>query len=60
MSIVRIGMAEDGKFGNGYDAIFGAKPATEKKKAAGKKPAAEEKPAAHEQKPDAKKGAKKK
>ena len=23
MSIVRIGMSEDDKFGNGYDAIFG-------------------------------------
>ena len=45
MSIVRIGMAEDGKFGNGYDAIFGAKPATEKKPAAKAppKPAAEAK-----------------
>lgn len=25
MSIVRMGMAEDGKFGDGYDAIFGKK-----------------------------------
>ena len=37
MSIVRVGMAEDSKFGDGYEAIFG------KKKPAGKqvkKPAA--------------------
>lgn len=53
MSIVRIGMAEDGKFGNGYDAIFGAKPAEAKKPAKkGAKPAEAKKPA--------KKGAKKK
>lgn len=38
MSIVRIGMAEDKKFGDGYDAIFGKKGA-EKKKASAKKPA---------------------
>ena len=25
MSIVRMGMAEDGKFGDGYEAIFGKK-----------------------------------
>ena len=59
MSIVRIGMAEDDKFGNGYDAIFGAKPAGQKKpatKGAAKKPAT---PAAAEKKGD-KKGAKKK
>ncbi|HEY2909130.1 MAG TPA: hypothetical protein VGI99_02740 [Gemmataceae bacterium] len=35
MSIVRMGMSEDGKFGDGYDAIFGKKkeekPAKEKK-----------------------------
>lgn len=35
MSIVRQGLAEDGKFGDGYDAIFGkksgaAKPAAKK------------------------------
>jgi CDGSH-type Zn-finger protein len=36
MSIVRVGMSEDKKFGDGYDAIFGNKP----KKAAAKKPAA--------------------
>ena len=47
MSIVRIGMAEDKKFGDGYDAIFGKKGDGEKKpvakkpaKAAAKKPAA--------------------
>ncbi len=34
MSIVRVGMAEDEKFGAGYDAIFG------KKNNAAKKPAA--------------------
>ena len=29
MSIVRMGMSEDGKFGSGYEAIFGKKkPAT--------------------------------
>ena len=42
MSIVRIGMSEDDKFGNGYDAIFGSKDATAKKpdaKPADKKPA---------------------
>ncbi|MBX9583224.1 MAG: hypothetical protein K2X87_23200 [Gemmataceae bacterium] len=56
MSIVRVGMAEDGKFSAGYDAIFkkgkaGAakKPAAAKpakavaKKPAGKKPAAKKK-----------------
>lgn len=56
MSIVRIGMAEDDKFGNGYDAIFGTKSATEKKPAA-KAPA--KKPAAAAKKPT-KKSAKKK
>ena len=35
MSIVRVGMSEDGKFADGYEAIFGKKPA--KKKAAKKK-----------------------
>ena len=45
MSIVRVGMSEDNKFGDGYDAIFGnkgdtAKPAAKKTaKAAAKKPA---------------------
>lgn len=42
MSIIRMGMSEDGKFGNGYDAIFGPKDtpakAPEPKKPA-KKPA---------------------
>ena len=46
MSIVRVGMSEDNKFGDGYDAIFGAKPKSAKApvkkpaKAAAKKPAA--------------------
>jgi hypothetical protein len=43
MSIVRVGMSEDNKFGTGYDAIFGAKPkkstAKPAKKATTKKPA---------------------
>jgi hypothetical protein len=44
MSIVRIGMSEDKNFGDGYDAIFGTKPATAKKPAkAAKKPAAKAK-----------------
>jgi hypothetical protein len=57
MSIVRVGMSEDGKFGDGYDAIFGNKP----KKGAAKKPAAK-KPAASAaaSKPAAKKPAAKK
>ena len=40
MSIIRMGMSEDAKFGDGYDAIFG-------KKSSGEKPAAkaEKKPA---------------
>ena len=42
MSIVRQGLAEDKKFGDGYDAIFGKKTA---KKPAAKKPAARKKPA---------------
>lgn len=63
MSIVRIGMSEDNKFGDGYDAIFGKKTAggsdkTEKKPTA-KKPAAK-KPTAAKKKPAAKKPAKKK
>ena len=33
MSIVRMGMSEDDKFGAGYDAIFGAKPKKPAKKA---------------------------
>ncbi len=45
MSIVRMGMSEDGKFGDGYDSIFGKKTSGEKpatkveKKPATKKPA---------------------
>lgn len=50
MSIVRIGMAEDKKFGDGYDAIFGKKDGTAKKPAAKKTT----------KKPTAKKTAKKK
>jgi len=46
MSIVRMGMSEDGKFGNGYDAIFGPKDTTAKAPEP-KKPAKEaEKPTA--------------
>jgi hypothetical protein len=52
VSIVRIGMAEDKKFGDGYDAIFGKKNGTAKKTAAAKKKTAK--------KPAAKKPAKKK
>lgn len=37
MSIVRVGMSEDSKFADGYEAIFGKKSAGAK---AGKKPAA--------------------
>ena len=54
MSIVRVDMSEDGKFAEGYEAIFGKKPAKKKvakvdakkgdeKKAAEKKPAAKKK-----------------
>ena len=51
MSIVRVGMSEDGKFAEGYDAIFGKKPEKKKVvKAAAKK--SEKKPA---KKPAAKK-----
>jgi hypothetical protein len=58
MSIVRMGMSEDDKFGAGYDAIFGTKPAKGKKAAKGGAPA---KPGAKAEKKDApKKGAKKK
>ena len=48
MSIVRVGMAEDGKFADGYDAIFSKgkkKPAARPAAKAAKKPAAK-KPAA--------------
>lgn len=55
MSIVRIGMAEDKKFGDGYDSIFGKKDGPAKKPAAKKKPAK-----AAAKKPAAKKPAKKK
>ncbi|MDY3555545.1 hypothetical protein R5W24_004688 [Gemmata sp. JC717] len=48
MSIVRMGMSEDSKFAEGYDAIFGKKTA---KKSAAKKPA----PAAKKPAPAAKK-----
>ena len=59
MSIVRVGMAEDEKFGAGYDAIFGKKNSTAKKptpKAAAKKPA----PKAAAKKPAKKVNSKKK
>jgi hypothetical protein len=49
VSIVRIGMSEDDKFGDGYDAIFGKKTAVQKpaaKKTAAKKPIAKKKPVA--------------
>ena len=48
MSIVRIGMAEDKKFGDGYAAIFGKKAEGDEKKPAAKTPAkatAKKKPA---------------
>ena len=51
MSIVRQGLAEDGKFADGYDAIFGKKAAAAKAPAA-KKPADKKAPA---KKPAAKK-----
>jgi hypothetical protein len=52
VSIVRVGMAEDGKFGDGYEAIFG-------KKKAGSKPS--KKSETHKKSKTAKKsGAKKK
>ena len=38
MSIVRVGMSEDGKFAEGYEAIFGTKKS--EKTATAKKPAA--------------------
>ena len=34
-----MGMSEDGKFGDGYEAIFGKKKESEKPSAKGKKPA---------------------
>lgn len=46
MSIVRVGMSEDNKFGDGYDAIFGNKSKKAATKAPAKKPAqAAKKPA---------------
>ncbi|MBY0513789.1 MAG: hypothetical protein K2P78_07735 [Gemmataceae bacterium] len=44
MSIVRQGLAEDGKFADGYDAIFGKK-AGARKATEAKKPAARKAPA---------------
>jgi hypothetical protein len=38
VSIVRMGMSEDGKFGNGYEAIFGKKKPAEKPAAKAKQP----------------------
>ncbi|VTR90965.1 unnamed protein product [Gemmata massiliana] len=56
MSIVRMGMSEDSKFGEGYDAIFGTKKSSTKKPGAkaapAKKPGAKAAPA---KKPAAKK-----
>jgi hypothetical protein len=49
VSIVRQGLAEDGKFGAGYEAIFGKKDEGQKpaaKKPAVKKATAKKKPAA--------------
>ena len=45
MSIVRMGMSEDDKFGDGYDAIFSKKKAGAKKKPAAKGSAAKKKKA---------------
>jgi hypothetical protein len=62
VSIVRIGMSEDNKFGDGYDAIFGKKTASGTGKAE-KKPAAKKTApikATAKKKPTAKKPAKKK
>ena len=52
MSIVRVGLGEDDKFGDGYEAIFGKKP---ERAGATKKPAA--KKATPTKKPVAKKKA---
>jgi hypothetical protein len=52
VSIVRVGLGEDDKFGDGYEAIFGKKP---DKAGAAKKPAA--KKATPAKKPAAKKKA---
>jgi hypothetical protein len=62
VSIVRIGMSEDDKFGDGYDAIFGKKTTSGTGKA-DKKPAAKKTApdkATAKKKPTAKKLAKKK
>ena len=52
MSIVRQGLAEDAKFGDGYEAIFGKKEKVggAAKKSAAKKPTARKKPAARKKK----------
>lgn len=57
VSIVRMGMAEDDKFGDGYEAIFGKKAA---KAAPAKAPVAQKSAAAPAKKPAAKKPAAKK
>ena len=53
MSIVRQGLSEDGKFADGYDAIFGKAKAA--KEAADKKPAAKKAADKVAKKPAAKK-----
>ena len=45
MSIVRIGLGENKGFGEGYDAIFGKKPAPAKKAKTAKSPAKKKKKA---------------
>ena len=47
MTIVRVGLAENKKFADGYEAIFGKKKAAQEKQtqAAGKKPKAQAKSA---------------
>jgi hypothetical protein len=45
VSIVRIGLGENKGFGEGYDAIFGKKPASAKKAEAGKSPSKKKKKA---------------
>lgn len=59
MSIVRVGMAEDEKFGAGYDAIFGKKDSAAKKPAA-KAPAKKTTTKASAKKPAKKSNSKKK
>jgi hypothetical protein len=53
MSIVRVGMAEDNKFADGYEAIFGTKSKKSTTKTTAKKPAkaAAKKPAAKKSSP---------